>query len=60
MTASSHEITRLLDEWNNGDKSAFDELIQLVYVELRQMAHRFMNREKPCMPPLWAKAERPT
>lgn len=47
MTASSHEITRLLDEWNNGDKSAFDELIQLVYAELRQMAHRFMNREKP-------------
>jgi RNA polymerase sigma factor (TIGR02999 family) len=33
-------ITRLLDRWRQGDDKAFDELLPLVYEELRQLAAR--------------------
>jgi RNA polymerase sigma factor (TIGR02999 family) len=33
-------ITRLLDRWRQGDGEAFDELLPLVYQELRQLATR--------------------
>jgi RNA polymerase sigma factor (TIGR02999 family) len=46
MTAPSpREVTRLLEEWCNGDESALDELIPLVYGELRRIAARYMRRE---------------
>ncbi len=32
------EITRLLEEWNNSDRSAFERLVPLVYDELRGLA----------------------
>jgi RNA polymerase sigma factor (TIGR02999 family) len=41
-----HEITRLLDEWGNGNQTALDKLYPLVYDELRRMAHRYMSRER--------------
>jgi hypothetical protein len=31
MTPSSHEVTQLLLAWNQGDKSALDQLMPLVY-----------------------------
>lgn len=40
------EVTQLLLAWNNGDKTALDRLIPLVYQELRQIAHRYMKRER--------------
>lgn len=43
----SHEITVLLADWNNGDTNALDQLMPLVYDELRQMARRNMRRESP-------------
>ncbi|HET6891899.1 MAG TPA: sigma-70 family RNA polymerase sigma factor [Pyrinomonadaceae bacterium] len=43
---SPREVTQLLLDWSNGDQAAFDELMPLVYGELRQMAHRYMNRER--------------
>lgn len=33
-------ITHLLDRWRQGDDQAFDELLPLVYAELRQLAGR--------------------
>ncbi len=46
MTAPSpKEVTRLLVDWGNGDQAALDELIPLVYDELRRVAGRYMRRE---------------
>src|SRR5215216_2087788 len=42
---SPKEVTRLLVEWGNGDQAALDELIPLVYDELRRLAGRYMRRE---------------
>ena len=42
-----HEITGLLVAWSDGDESALDRLIPIVYEELRKLAHRYMSRERP-------------
>ena len=44
---STHEITRLLQAWGDGDARALERLMPLVYKELRQAAHRYMAREAP-------------
>jgi RNA polymerase sigma factor (TIGR02999 family) len=47
MTASSpNEVTLLLLDWSDGDKSALDKLMPLVYEELRRLAHHYMGRER--------------
>ena len=43
---SPEEITGLLLDWGNGDKTALDRVIPLVYQELRRLAHRQMRRER--------------
>lgn len=40
MPSTSSEITVLLRRWSDGDESARDRLIPLVYDRLRQLAHR--------------------
>ncbi len=40
MVESGGEITRLLGEWERGDRGAYDRLMPLVYDELRLIAHR--------------------
>jgi len=40
------QVTELLVAWGNGDQSARDELIPLVYEELHRLAHRYMGRER--------------
>lgn len=47
MTPSPKSITQLLIEWREGDEKALDELMPLVYEELRRMAHRYMQGERP-------------
>ncbi len=47
MTPSTHEVTQLLVAWSNGDRVARDELMPLVYEELRRLAHRHRGRERP-------------
>jgi RNA polymerase sigma-70 factor, ECF subfamily len=42
---SPKEVTRLLVDWGNGDQAALDELLPLVYDELRRLAGRYMRRE---------------
>lgn len=44
---STHEITRLLQAWGEGDERALEQLMPLVYQELHQAAHRYMAREAP-------------
>jgi RNA polymerase sigma factor (TIGR02999 family) len=45
VAPSPKEVTRLLVGWGNGDQAALDELIPLVYDELRRLAGRYMRRE---------------
>ncbi len=48
MTApSQREITDLLLAWSNGDPSALEQLIPLVYQELRRLARQYMRQERP-------------
>ena len=45
-TRSPKEITQLLIDWRNGDKAAVDQLMPLVYDELRRLASNFFRRER--------------
>lgn len=48
MTSSSpKDVTELLVDWSKGDQKALDELIPLVYGELRRLASRYLRRERP-------------
>ena len=38
-------ITQLLRSWSKGDNAALDQLIPLIYPELRRLARRYMHRE---------------
>ena len=43
----SSEVTQLLVRWQDGDSQALEALIPLVYRELRSVAHRYLNNERP-------------
>ena len=43
---SPNEVTRLLKDWSRGDSSALDQLIPIVYDELRAVAARYLRRER--------------
>jgi len=42
----SHQVTRLLVDWRNGDQGALEQLIPLVHDELRRVARRHMAHER--------------
>jgi RNA polymerase sigma factor (TIGR02999 family) len=46
MSHSRQQVTQLLLAWNRGERSALDELIPLVYEELKRLAHRCMAGER--------------
>ena len=46
MEAEPEGITQLLINWRNGDKASLDQLMPLVYQELRRLARGFMGRER--------------
>lgn len=46
ISPTGEEITVLLRAWADGDDSILDELIPIVYGELRRMAHQQMSRER--------------
>jgi RNA polymerase sigma factor (TIGR02999 family) len=46
MTASPGTISRLLINWREGDQTALDHLIPLVYSELHRLAHYYLRRQK--------------
>ena len=41
------DITQLLLAWRSGDETALNQLMPLVYQELRRLAHHFMGHERP-------------
>jgi RNA polymerase sigma-70 factor (ECF subfamily) len=43
---SNRPITLLLQEFAAGDKAAFDQVMPLIYAELRKVAGRHLNRER--------------
>ncbi len=46
MPEPSNELTGLLARWADGDAEARDELLAVVYAELRQLAGAYMRRER--------------
>ena len=40
------EVTRLLQRLRNGEQAALDELMPIMYVELRRIARSYMNRQR--------------
>ncbi|MDQ3711552.1 MAG: sigma-70 family RNA polymerase sigma factor [Acidobacteriota bacterium] len=46
MEQSSQQITQLLKEWSDGNRASLDELMPLVYEELRRQASRFLRKER--------------
>jgi len=47
MTAQDVRVTALLKEWARGDAGALDQLVPLVYNELRRIAARALRNERP-------------
>ena len=45
--AATNQVTRLLEDWSKGDRSALDQLTPLVYDELRRLASGYLRRERP-------------
>ena len=44
--ADRDQITRWLNDWVEGDESAFERMAPVVYEELRQVARRLFSRER--------------
>lgn len=47
MPTRDNEVSQLLQEWNRGDTGARDQLISLVFDDLREIARRHFDREIP-------------
>lgn len=47
MADEPRTVTRLLRAWRDGDRGAFDELVPLVYGQLRDLAGVFLRDERP-------------
>jgi RNA polymerase sigma-70 factor (ECF subfamily) len=45
-SASLHEVTRLLQAVGSGDREALDQLLPVVYDELRRLADRYLRSER--------------
>ncbi len=43
---TSGEVTRLLQDWSEGRREALDQLLPLLYEELRRLAHSYLSRER--------------
>ena len=47
MPQDPQNVTLLLHQWRSGDDRALDALMPLVYGELRRLAARYLNAERP-------------
>jgi RNA polymerase sigma factor (TIGR02999 family) len=47
MQPVSSEVTELLDRWSGGDPQALDELVPLIFDDVRELARRHLAREAP-------------
>ena len=46
-TSSPHEVTRLLIQLTDGNRAVLDQLLPLIYQELRSLAANYLRRERP-------------
>ncbi len=46
MVESDGEVTRLLEQWRQGDPEVLERLIPLVYAQLHRIAQGYMRRER--------------
>ena len=46
MSSDVDKVTRLLADWSKGNQEALEELLPLIYNELRQLAHNFLYHER--------------
>jgi RNA polymerase sigma factor (TIGR02999 family) len=46
-TGSPKTVTQLLSDWRSGDQQALDQLMPLIYDELRRLAQHYMQSERP-------------
>jgi RNA polymerase sigma factor (TIGR02999 family) len=44
--STTHEITKLLLAWSEGDRDALDQLAPLVHAELRRLARSYLAKER--------------
>jgi RNA polymerase sigma factor (TIGR02999 family) len=44
--SSTNETTQLLVDWTSGNKAALDQLMPLVYKELRRLARHYLRKER--------------
>ncbi len=47
LPAASNQVTQLLARWSDGDRTAREALIPLVYDELRRIARSALSRQRP-------------
>ena len=47
MDRASAEVTRLLQEWSNGQEQALDRLVPQIHRELRKLAASYLRKERP-------------
>ena len=47
MKPSGHQVTQLLKAWSEGEPTALEKIMPLVYRELHGMARRYMAHERP-------------
>ena len=41
------DLSSLVQQWTEGDRSAFDRIVELLYDDLRAIAHRHLMAERP-------------
>ncbi|MDQ3710777.1 MAG: sigma-70 family RNA polymerase sigma factor [Acidobacteriota bacterium] len=46
IDAEKTQVTELLVAWNNGEEAALAQLLPIVEIELRRIAHNYMRRER--------------
>jgi RNA polymerase sigma factor (TIGR02999 family) len=44
---NTHDVTRLLKAWSGGDQAALEDLMPVVYTEIRRLARSYLRRERP-------------
>lgn len=47
MLPSPNNVTQLLVAWGDGDQTAREQVMSLVYTELHRLAHRHIKKERP-------------
>jgi len=47
MTPDQQPVTLLLQQWESGNREALDQLMPLVYDQLRKLANHCLNSERP-------------